>query len=227
MEHLIRVHAVLPRHRRHRRPRPRLCPVSPAPPAGDSGPTATNAKPLATRAQRTGPHGRVGVRYLASQDGGDTAAEYSQPSLDLRLDGPNLGGSPVGLNLDARARRTYQTFADGGFRTPLRAIRAIVTADGKPLQRYPLNVEPVAPPAPVYLLTTALQGVVREGTAQSLINWLPAEMNVAGKTGTTQNNADGWFMLMHPQLVTGAWVGFNDPRVTLRSSATVTKRVSR
>ncbi len=40
---------------------------------------------------------------------------------------------------------------------------------------------------------------------------------MAGKTGTTQNNADGWFVLMHPRLVVGAWVGFNDPRVTLRS----------
>jgi len=59
------------------------------------------------------PHGRVGVRYLAAQDRGDTSAEYSQPSLDLRLDGPNLGGSPVGLTIDARARRTYQTLADG------------------------------------------------------------------------------------------------------------------
>jgi len=43
------------------------------------------------------------------------------------------------------------------------------------------------------------------------------QADVAGKTGTTQNNADGWFVLMHPQLVTGAWVGFNDQRVTLRS----------
>jgi penicillin-binding protein 1A len=41
--------------------------------------------------------------------------------------------------------------------------------------------------------------------------------DVAGKTGTTQDNADGWFILMHPQLVGGAWVGFNDGRVTLRS----------
>ena len=68
----------------------------------------------------------------------------------------------------------YQTFADGGFRTPLRAIREIVAADGKPLQRFPLTVDPVASPAPVYLLTAAMQGVVREGTAQSLSNWLPA-----------------------------------------------------
>ena len=41
---------------------------------------------------------------------------------------------------------------------------------------------------------------------------------MAGKTGTTQNNTDGWFMLMHPGLVSGAWVGFNDARVTMRSN---------
>jgi penicillin-binding protein 1A len=41
--------------------------------------------------------------------------------------------------------------------------------------------------------------------------------DLAGKTGTTQDNTDGWFILMHPQLVGGAWVGFNDNRITLRS----------
>ncbi len=42
--------------------------------------------------------------------------------------------------------------------------------------------------------------------------------DLAGKTGTTQNSADCWFMLMHPELVTGAWVGFNDQRVTFRTN---------
>ena len=104
----------------------------------------------------------------------------------------------------------YQTFADGGFRTPLRAIREIVTADGKPLQRYPLNVEPVAAPAPVYLLTAALQGVVREGTAQSLTNWLPAEVHVAGKTGTTDDLRDSWFAGYTGDRVAVVWVGRDD-----------------
>jgi len=104
----------------------------------------------------------------------------------------------------------YQTFADGGFRTPLRAIREIVTADGRPLQRYPLNVEPVAAAAPVYLLTNALQGVVREGTAQSLGNWLPAEMNVAGKTGTTDDLRDSWFAGYTGDRVAVVWVGRDD-----------------
>jgi penicillin-binding protein 1B len=104
----------------------------------------------------------------------------------------------------------YQTFADNGFRTPLRAIREIVTADGKPLQRYPLTVEPVAPAAPVFLLTAALQGVVREGTAQSLSNWLPAELNVAGKTGTTDDLRDSWFAGYTGDHVAVVWVGRDD-----------------
>jgi penicillin-binding protein 1B len=108
----------------------------------------------------------------------------------------------------------YQTFADGGFRTPLRAIREIVTAEGKPLQRYPLNVEPVAAPAPVYLLTHALQGVVREGTAQPLSNWLPAEVNVAGKTGTTDDMRDSWFAGYTGDRVAVVWVGRDDNKPT-------------
>jgi penicillin-binding protein 1B len=104
----------------------------------------------------------------------------------------------------------YQTFADGGFRTPLRAIREIVTAEGKPLQRFPLNVEPVAAPAPVFLLTSALQGVVREGTAQSLTNWLPTDLNVAGKTGTTDDLRDSWFAGYTGDRVAVVWVGRDD-----------------
>lgn len=104
----------------------------------------------------------------------------------------------------------YQTFADGGFRTPLRAIQEIVTAEGKPLQRYPLNVEQVAAAAPVYLLTAALQGVVREGTAQSLTNWLPEEVHVAGKTGTTDDLRDSWFAGYTGDHVAVVWVGRDD-----------------
>jgi penicillin-binding protein 1B len=104
----------------------------------------------------------------------------------------------------------YQTFADGGFRTPLRAIREIVTAEGQPLQRYPLNVEQVAAAAPVYLLTAALQSVVREGTAQSLTNWLPAETQVAGKTGTTDGLRDSWFAGYTGDHVAVVWVGRDD-----------------
>ena len=108
----------------------------------------------------------------------------------------------------------YQTFADNGFRTPLRAIREIVTADGKPLQRFPLNVEQVAPAGPVYILTAALQGVVREGTAQGLVNWLPAELHVAGKTGTTDDLRDSWFAGYTGDHVAVVWIGRDDNKPT-------------
>lgn len=66
------------------------------------------------------------------------------------------------------------------------------------------------------LVTRMMQSVVHEGTA-SRLRWKYGVYNdVAGKTGTTQANADGWFMAMTPKLVIGTWVGADDPRVRFR-----------
>src|SRR3712207_928162 len=62
-----------------------------------------------------------------------------------------------------------------------------------------------------------LRGVVNQGTGTVVKTRFGIVADIAGKTGTTQNNTDGWFILMHPTLVMGSWVGFNDARVTLRS----------
>jgi penicillin-binding protein 1A len=60
--------------------------------------------------------------------------------------------------------------------------------------------------------------VVEEGTA-SRIRWRYGIYNdLAGKTGTTQANADGWFMAVTPKLVMGAWVGADDPRIRFRTT---------
>lgn len=68
------------------------------------------------------------------------------------------------------------------------------------------------------LVRHMLQGVVQEGTA-SRLRWRYRVMNdVAGKTGTTQDNADGWFMAVTPKLVIGTWVGADDPRIRFRST---------
>jgi penicillin-binding protein 1B len=108
----------------------------------------------------------------------------------------------------------YQTIASGGFQTPLRAIREILTAQGQPLQRYPLSVEQTVQPGPVYLLTTAMQAVVREGTAQGLKQYLPPELNLAGKTGTTDDLKDSWFAGFSGDRVAVVWVGTDDNRPT-------------
>lgn len=110
--------------------------------------------------------------------------------------------------------QVYQVLASGGFRTPLRAIREVLAVDGKPLQRYVLAVEQVASPAPVYLLISALQGVVREGTARGLQNYLAPELGVAGKTGTTDGLRDSWFAGFTGDRVAVVWVGRDDNEST-------------
>ncbi|MEP6875427.1 MAG: penicillin-binding protein, partial [Burkholderiales bacterium] len=67
-------------------------------------------------------------------------------------------------------------------------------------------------------LVDVMRGVVQTGTGTAVRTEFGVRGDLAGKTGTTQNNTDGWFMLMSPKLVAGAWVGFNDARVTIRSN---------
>jgi penicillin-binding protein 1A len=57
-----------------------------------------------------------------------------------------------------------------------------------------------------------MRGVVIKGTGAAVRQRYGITADVAGKTGTTQENHDGWFIMMHPQLVAGARVGFNEKR---------------
>jgi penicillin-binding protein 1B len=106
----------------------------------------------------------------------------------------------------------YQTIASGGFRSPLRAIREVTTQEGRPLQRYALKVEQAFPPEPVVLITAAMQGVVREGTAQGLKSYLGPEIAAAGKTGTTDEQRDAWFAGFTGDRLAVVWVGYDDNR---------------
>jgi penicillin-binding protein 1A len=67
-------------------------------------------------------------------------------------------------------------------------------------------------------LVNMLRGAVDQGTGQAVRTRFGLRGDLAGKTGTTQKNTDGWFILMHRRLVAGSWVGFNDSRVTMRSN---------
>ena len=114
----------------------------------------------------------------------------------------------------------YQTIASGGFRSPLRSIREVTTQDGKPLARYPLAVEQAFPPEPIFLLHAAMQGVVREGTGQGLKSYLPPEIAVAGKTGTTDEQRDAWFAGFSGDRLAVVWVGYDDNRAARLSGST-------
>jgi penicillin-binding protein 1A len=69
------------------------------------------------------------------------------------------------------------------------------------------------------LILHMLRRVVNEGTAAGLRSRFGLQNDIAGKTGTTQSNTDGWFMAITPKLVIGAWVGADDPRIRFRSTA--------
>ena len=73
------------------------------------------------------------------------------------------------------------------------------------------------PRAHALTLVNAMRGVIDEGTGSAIRHRYGIQADLAGKTGTTQDNTDGWFIMMHPELVAGARVGFNDNSVTMGS----------
>ncbi len=104
----------------------------------------------------------------------------------------------------------YQTIAAGGYRAPLRAIREVMDASGRPLNRYPLAVEAAVDPRAAYLTAWAMQQVVRQGTARWLGERLPKGLTMAGKTGTTDDMRDSWFAGFSGDKVAVVWVGRDD-----------------
>jgi penicillin-binding protein 1A len=125
-----------------------------------------------------------------------------------------LGTSPVTLLEMASAYATIAAL--GEYRAPVLVTR-IADGQGKVLAEFAPRPEPALETRVAVQLIDMLRGAVDRGTGRGIRDIHGIAADVAGKTGTTQNNTDGWFILMHQQLVAGAWVGFNDPRVTLRS----------
>lgn len=103
----------------------------------------------------------------------------------------------------------YETFANDGFRTPLRAVRGVMDENGKPLQSFPLQVSQAADPAAVYQVNRMLVDVVQRGTAASARAKL-GNLVVAGKTGTTSDYRDSWFAGFSGSNLAVVWVGYDD-----------------
>ena len=111
---------------------------------------------------------------------------------------------------------SYGTIANGGnYIEPIVVLR-VEDKHGKVLEEFrAASPEPALSMGASLTLLDAMRGVVDIGTGMAIRSRYGIKADVAGKTGTTQDNTDGWFILMSPTLVAGAWAGFNDNRVTM------------
>lgn len=119
----------------------------------------------------------------------------------------------------------YLTLASGGFKTPIKAIRSVLSNDNESLARYSLNIEQVVEPQFVHLINYALQDVIRNGTGHSVLNGFQYDYGLAGKTGTTDEYRDSWFAGFSGNYLTVVWVGRDDNQSTGLTGATGAARV--
>ncbi|WP_430812665.1 MULTISPECIES: penicillin-binding protein 1A [unclassified Carboxylicivirga] len=115
----------------------------------------------------------------------------------------------------------YTTFPNYGRPVEPVMLLRIEDSEGNTLYEH----EAVTPRDEVYdddvsfYMVEMMRGVVERGTAQSLRSVFNLKSELAGKTGTTQDNSDGWFIAYTPNLVAGAWVGNDQPTIRFRTTA--------
>ena len=122
-----------------------------------------------------------------------------------------LGAAPL---TPLEVTQVYQTLAGDGYATPLRSIRAVNAADGHALQSYPFTVRQAVDPAATFITNTILQNVMRAGTGRSAYSYMPAQMNLVGKTGTTNELRDSWFAGFSGDYLSVVWIGRDDNKPT-------------
>jgi penicillin-binding protein 1A len=113
----------------------------------------------------------------------------------------------------------YSVFADRGMRREPSPIRAVIDSRGTSIFDEARPAVEVVPPAIAALMTGLLEDVVQYGVAYPLRAYYGFDRPVAGKTGTTNDYRDAWFVGYTPYLIAGIWVGFDRPRSLGRQAA--------
>ncbi|MBW1852798.1 MAG: hypothetical protein JRJ15_15545 [Deltaproteobacteria bacterium] len=142
---------------------------------------------------------KIGVGYAIAYARKMGIESDLSPDLSLAL-----GSSGVSL---IELTRAYAVFPSGGTLVKPIFVRRIMDRSGQIIEENQPELEEVISKETAYVMTDLLMAVVQEGTAWRIKNLgRPA----AGKTGTTNNLWDAWFMGYTPELVTGVWVGYDD-----------------
>ena len=160
---------------------------------------------------------------LTDEVGPERVAEYAhRMGIKSRLDpvpSIGLGSSDVSLYELVSA---YCTFVNDGESTSPLIVQRIEDRDGTVLETFESTHKRAISSETAFLMRYMLQGGLQEsgGTSQGLwsYNLFKNKNEMGGKTGTTSNNSDGWFMGVSNQLVVGAWVGGDDRSIHFRST---------
>ncbi len=107
----------------------------------------------------------------------------------------------------------YGTFANKGVYTKPMYVTRIEDRNGNVISDFNPKVDEVISEEQAYLMLDLLQGVVNQGTAIGLRYTYKLTNQIGGKTGTTQNHGNGWFMAVTPNLITGTWSGWEDQSI--------------
>lgn len=110
------------------------------------------------------------------------------------------------------------TFANKGVYTQPIFITRIADKNGNVIANFLPRQDEAMSEETAYLMLTLMKGVVESGTGARLRYKYGLSNPIAGKTGTTQSNSDGWFMGLTPDLVTGVWVGGDDRTIRFRNT---------
>ncbi len=144
---------------------------------------------------------RIGVRYLVKYLKRFGLSGPFAPNLSIALGSAEV--TPLELTF------AYAAFAAGGLRPDPIFITTVFDAEGHPLEENLPHLDQAIPAATAYLVTNILQDVIKRGTGRRADG---LKQPSAGKTGTTNDLNDAWFMGFTPQLLAGVWVGFDDKR---------------
>lgn len=107
----------------------------------------------------------------------------------------------------------YGTFVNKGVYTRPLYVTRIEDRNGNVISTFTPFIDEVISEDDAYLMTSLLQGVVSSGTAVRLRLTYKLTNQMGGKTGTTQNHSNGWFMGVMPDLVAGVWTGWEDQAI--------------
>ena len=144
---------------------------------------------------------QIGVKYAIQYIENFEVAQNMQPYLPLAL-----GASEATLIDMVRA---YGAFANQGLMLRPYFVEKILDRDGNLLEQPHPRAKEVMRADVAYLMTDVLQGVIRRGTA---VKAKVLKRPLAGKTGTTDDCTDAWFIGYTPSLVSGVWVGYDEKK---------------